>query len=228
MGGGTTFPLLEAAPLGWHAVLRLLRRGADPNDSLPDGTTVLLLLAGRPGMLATAQQLLGWHAVQVRDGAPQRLRLTQVDREGRDAVGVALAASNRSFAEALLAQLMAQEQQGLGQVQALTPAQGEELKSAATEDAGAGAATVGAGAAEEPPAVHTPQKKPLPPASRLQGSNGNGNGSAAWAVTLLQQLGGKCGLADINRPGRDGQHLLMAQASAPMDLGFLSSPGHSF
>lgn len=176
-----SFPLLAAAHLGWQPMARLLAREADPNQADPRGTTVLMLLATRPAMLETAQQLLRWHAERAaaaeraEQGAaagagaapaapavaqpqppvpaqqpaaaeyaaqpeqerqqplpqfsqeqqqpfqapPQQeqqqplerpqvqplLDLGRLDAEGRDAVGIALAAKNRRFAEELLAYL---------------------------------------------------------------------------------------------------------------------------
>ena len=38
--GGGSFPLLAAAQLGWEPMLRLLRRGADPNQAREKGEVI--------------------------------------------------------------------------------------------------------------------------------------------------------------------------------------------
>lgn len=229
-----SFPLLIAARHGWQPMARLLARCADPNQADPRGTTPLMLLAARPALLETAQQLLRWHAERVAaaeaegaaaagtPGAPvppaaaalqptagdyplqpppqqaaaqaapplarqqqqaamqpaphthhqqqppqqsvhppsQRqplLDLGRLDAGGRDAVGVALAAKNRRFAEELLAHL----------------------------------AVAGA-----------------PPSLRQEAAS-RAAAVAAKAYDLLAERGAKA-LGDINAP-HGGQHLLLAQ-----------------
>ena len=165
-----SFPLLAACYHGWAPMQRLLSRGADINQGDSGGGTALMLMASRPGMLATAQQLLRWHAQLPR--GERRLDLLRRNAAGRDALGVAIAAKNRRFAEELLEHLIAQQ----------------------AAEASAARAAAGAGAADP--------TAPVPPAAS--------SSVAGRAYELLAALGASC-LADINRPGSDGQHPLMAQ-----------------
>ena len=188
-----SFPLLAACHLGWQPVQRLLARGTNVNQAGPGGSTALMLMAARPAMLSTAQQLLSWAAwrnkqqllgqrvdgeEQQQAGEQQRGPLLDPglrNAEGRDALGVALAAKNRRFAEALLEHLVSQHQQ---LQQATAAAAG--LPGATQPVAAAGAAAAGAAAA------------------------------VSAALSRLTELGAKC-LADINLPGRDGRHPLVSQ-----------------
>ena len=84
------------------------------------GNTVLMLLAARPSLLDTARCLLTWRVEQLEATAPQQqqqqqqqqqvvkqgLDVLRLNAEGRDALGVALAAKNRRCAEELLTHLV--------------------------------------------------------------------------------------------------------------------------
>lgn len=193
--GGPT-ALDEAAQLGWPTLQRLLRRGANPNQADSRGSTVLSLLAARPGLADTAQQLLAWAeeqevaAAAAGDGGQaqaQRLDALRVDAEGRDALGVALAAKNRRFADLLVEHLARQQQRSVAAALGGSP--------------GAAAAWPPA-----PPAT--------PPAAAAGGGGGEAvPGVAARAYELLTAAGARR-LSDINKPGPDGKHPLLAQVGS--------------
>lgn len=177
-----SFPLLAACHLGWPPVQRLLARGASVNQAGPGGSTALMLMAARPAMLSTAQQLLSWAAWRHKQQQQQQPGEQQLgplldpglrNAEGRDAVGVALAAKNRRFAEALLEHLVAMQQ----------------LQASAAAAGPAGGAVA----------------QPAAPAAAA-----GATAAVAAALSRLTELGAKC-LADINLPGRDGRHPLVSQ-----------------
>ena len=224
-GGGPTV-LGEAAQLGWPTMQRLLQRGADPNQAEARGSTVLMLLAGRPGLADTAQQLLAWaeereaaaaaaaaataaagdgRQVQAQMQAPL-LDALHVGSEGRDAVGVALAAKNRRCAELLLdhlARLQQRRQQRQQQHSA------EAAAAVATAAAAAGG-TGGQAAQAGPPAAPATPPPAGAAAGGIRGEAAAVPGLAAKAFELLSAAGARR-LADINKPGPDGRHPLLAQ-----------------
>jgi hypothetical protein len=184
-----SFPLLAACHLGWPPMQRLLARGASVNQAGPGGSTALMLMAARPAMLSTAQQLLSWAAWRQKQKQQQQLGQQEQPQpgeqqlgplldpglrnaEGRDALGVAFAANNRRSAEALLEHLVAMQQ----------------LQASAAPAGPAGGAVPGAAAA------------------------------VAAALSILIEVGPKC-LADINLPGRDGRHPLVSQVGRLLQTG---------
>ncbi len=209
-----SFPLLAAAHSGWQPMLRLLQSGADPNQCDALGNTALHLLASRPGMLETAQQLLAWHfgrqgsgsgsgreasrnfEAQQQQGQQQEKRQLDVGRlntAGLDTLGTALAAKNRKFAELLLEHLIAAQQRE------------RQLSAVSAAEAEAAAAANGA-AAEQAAAAMSMQAPVLPPSVDVQPT-----AAAAKACDLLTELGAKA-LADINKPREPGgQHILLSQ-----------------
>ncbi len=64
--------------------------------SLTAGTSLLLLVASRPGLAQVGEKLLSWPG----------LDLGQTDRQGRDAVGLAIKRRNSKFGAQLLARLV--------------------------------------------------------------------------------------------------------------------------
>lgn len=229
-----SFPLLAAAHLGWQPMARLLGRGASPSQADAGGNTVLHLLASRPALLETAQEVLRWHDTRWRLARGQQhggLELEQLNAEGRDALGIALAAQNRRFAallmEQLIAQLQAQQQWNReaalqGTAPAAPPAAeangepgaagaaaaGEAAPAGPTAEAGAApadAAPAEAAPAEAAPAAAAAPQIQLPPPPTVAPAV-----VAGKAIELLLLLGAKC-LADINKPGSDGQHVLLSQ-----------------
>jgi hypothetical protein len=184
--GDGSFPLLAACHLGWAPMQRLLDAGADPNQADASGSTALMLLAARPAMLDAARQLLRWRPAA--PGDTRRLDVHKRSVDGRDALGAALAARNRRFGEELLAHLAAAQQAQAGAADGTADSlAGEESGSGTSQVPGARA---GAVSPAEPPA-----------ASTAVGSH---------AYELLSDLGACC-LADINRPGGSGQHVLVEQ-----------------
>ncbi|GAB4819010.1 hypothetical protein N2152v2_006056 [Parachlorella kessleri] len=97
-----SLPLLEAAWFGWTAVSRLLERGADVNQMSTEGTSLLLLVASRPGLAPLGRQLLQWPGLDLR----------QTDGQGRDALGLAIRRRNVSFGVALLGSLQSRGAKG--------------------------------------------------------------------------------------------------------------------
>lgn len=187
-----SFPLLIAARHrdGWQPMQRLLARGADVNQADSRGDTAAMLLAARPALLGTVRQLLRWSGREEREGregAPSSsaLDLSRLNSEGRDAVGVALAANNRRCGELLLEHQVARQQGALEARTAASPGLQQDSSAAASRSSmpaprGAPAAEVSAAAVA----------------------------SLAWR--LLRGQGARR-LADINRPHSGGRHLLVSQ-----------------
>lgn len=224
-----SFPLLAAAHNGWQPMLRLLQRKSGPNRCDPNqcdalGNTVLHLLASRPGMLETAQQLMAWHFGQREDGGgngglasgggsgsegqqpsgQQQLDVGRLNLAGLDPLGTALAAKNRRFAELLLEHLIVAQQREQRQRR-------ERQLATAGAVAEAGAAADANGASAEPAAAPPQAAAPAPGPALPAVADVQPTAAAAKACDLLIELGAKA-LADINQPrGPEGQHILVTQ-----------------
>ena len=130
----------------------------------------------------------------------QQLDVGRLNVAGLDALGTALAAKNRKFAELLLEHLIVAQQREQREQRERQLA----MASGAAEAAAAVVETNGAAAEQQPAAA--PAAPVLPAAADVQPT-----AAAAKACDLLVELGAKA-LTDINKPrGAEAQHILVSQ-----------------